>query len=121
MSTTEVIKLNLKLNKNSNEYVAGEVIRGTAAWEALPEKTNKLSVRLIWYTQGRGDRDVELLESLDFEITSGMHRTGEQNFDFVAPARPYSFSGKLIELTWAVELIVYPTRDSVVELSLIHI
>ena len=115
MSTTEVIKLNLKLNKNSNEYVAGEVIRGTAAWEALPEKTNKLSVRLIWYTQGRGDRDVELLESLDFEITSGMHRTGEQNFDFVAPARPYSFSGKLIELTWAVELIVYPTRDSVVE------
>ena len=115
MSTTEVIKLNLKLDKSSSEYVAGEAIRGTAVWEALPEKTNKLSVRLIWYTQGRGDRDVELLASLDFEITSGMHRSGQQIFDFVAPSRPYSFSGKLIELTWAVELIAYPTRDSVVE------
>lgn len=115
MSTTEVIKLNLKLDKSSSEYVAGEAIRGTAVWEALPEKTNKLSVRLIWYTQGRGDRDVELLASLDFEITSGMHRSGQQSFDFVAPSRPYSFSGKLIELTWAVELIAYPTRDSVVE------
>ena len=69
MSTTEVIKLNLKLDKNSNEYVANEVISGKAAWEALPEKTDKLSVRLIWYTQGKGDRDVELLSSFDFEIT----------------------------------------------------
>jgi len=115
MSTTKVVKLNLKLDKDSGEYVAGESIHGTATWEALPEKTNKLSVRLIWYTQGKGDRDVELLASLDFEIVSDMHRRGEQSFDFVAPARPYSFSGKLIELTWAVELIAYPTHDSVVE------
>ncbi len=115
MSASEIIKLNLQLNGNVSEYVAGETIRGTASWESLPEKTNKLSVRLIWYTQGKGDRDVELLASLDYEITPGMRRGGQQGFDFVAPSRPYSFSGKLIELTWAVEVIAYPTRDSVVE------
>lgn len=115
MSTAETVKLNLQLDKSVSEYVAGETISGTAAWESLPEKTDKLSVRLIWYTQGKGDRDVELLASLDFEITPDMQRSGQQKFDFVAPSRPYSFSGKLIELTWAVELIAYPTRDSVVE------
>jgi len=105
--------LTLTLDKTS--YVPRETISGTATWESLPEKTNKLSVRLIWYTQGKGDRDVELLTSLDIEIGPDSQSGGQQKFDFEAPRRPQSFSGKLIELTWAVELIAYPSRDSVLE------
>ncbi|MDB2686781.1 hypothetical protein N9Y42_06175 [Mariniblastus sp.] len=114
MNAAEVINLTLTLHKAVAEYVAGETISGTAAWRALPEKTDLLSVRLIWYTQGKGDRDVDLVNSLDIEVVAEL-QSGEQNFEFVAPHRPCSFSGKLIELTWAVELIAYPSKDSVVE------
>ena len=114
MNTAEIISLTLAFDKAVAEYVPGETISGTATWKALPEKTNQLSVRLIWYTQGKGDRDVDLISGLDIEVAAEL-QSGEQKFEFIAPHRPHSFSGKLIELTWAVELIAYPSKDSVLE------
>ena len=115
MKTKKDMNLTITLDKAVAEYVSGETISGTAAWKALPEKTNELSVRLIWYTQGRGDRDFDLISSLEFEIAPKMQNSGEHKFEFVAPDRPRSFSGKLIELTWAIELIVYPSKDTVLK------
>ena len=115
MNKAKIIDLTLTLDKANAEYVAGETISGKANWKTLPVKTSKLSLRLIWYTQGKGSRDFDLISSSDFEITPELRSGGEHKFEFVAPGRPYSFSGKLIELTWAVELIAYPSKDSVLE------
>ena len=115
MNSKEVTSLTIALDKSIAEYSFGETISGTAAWTALPKKTKKLSIRLIWYTNGKGDRDVDVVSSLDFEITTELRGSGEQIFEFVAPHRPCSFAGTLIELTWAIELIAYPSKDSVLE------
>lgn len=34
-------------------------------------------------------------------------------FRFQLPEAPYSFSGKLISLAWALELIAYPSKEVV--------
>ncbi len=79
----------------------GEHLRGQAAWNlaATPEK---LEIRLFWYTRGRGTRDVEVVER---RTVARPGITGEEAFAFHLPDGPYSFSGKLISVIWAVELV----------------
>lgn len=97
------------------EYRPGEMIAGEVVWESLPPETETVGVRLLWYTQGKGDRDIDLVAESDIAIGATEVSSGRQRFEFVAPHRPYSFSGKLIELSWAVEAVVLPNRDSVLE------
>ena len=85
-------------------YSPGETLEGTAAWR-LAERPVSLELRLFWYTQGKGDRDLEVVESQSFAAPEA---TGRQSFQLRLPAAPYSFSGKLISLLWAVELVAEP-------------
>jgi len=39
-------------------------------------------------------------------------RAGNRSFRFRVPRGPYSFSGKLITLAWAVELVVLPSGET---------
>jgi len=111
--------LNIQLNQPDACFAPGDTIMGTATWQPLPEKTRGLDVRLIWYTQGKGDADIYVAANQEIVISKpGV--AGEATFEFVAPHRPYSFAGKLIELTWAIELIQKPSLDSVVETVIIH-
>ena len=79
----------------------GEQLRGRAAWN-LATVPGKLEIRLFWYTRGRGTRDVGVVER---RIVAHPSLDGEEAFAFHLPDGPYSFSGKLISLTWAVELV----------------
>ena len=104
--------IKIELNQPSAAYAPSEPIAGTISWSELDEKTDRIEIRLIWYTSGKGDTDVEvvLAEKVDTPPTNG-----KANFNFVAPTRPMSFSGKLISLTWAVEVVEFPSRDGVKE------
>ena len=79
----------------------GESLQGRAAWN-LAAPPGKLEIRLFWYTRGRGTRDVGVVER---QIVSHPAAAGEEAFAFHLPDGPYSFSGKLISVTWAVELV----------------
>jgi len=79
----------------------GEELRGRAAW-SLAAAPGKLEIRLFWYTRGRGTRDVGMIERQTIARPSA---AGEEAFAFHLPDGPYSFSGKLISVTWAVELV----------------
>ena len=99
--------LTINLNKHGNDYRPGEIIAGEIVWSDL--QGDRLDVRLIWYTQGKGDRDVEIVDHSD--LTNPAEK-GSHPFQFVAPHRPHSFSSKLISLTWAVEAIVFPSKNA---------
>ena len=66
------------------------------------EPPRSLEVRLFWSTSGRGDSDVEVVavEEVPSPAASGWVR-----FGFQLPPGPYSFSGRLVSLAWAVELV----------------
>ena len=72
----------------------------TFAWtfDSAPEQ---LEARLFWYTQGKGTQDVGVVETQALVPTMA----GEQRVRFKLPRAPYSFSGALISLIWAVELV----------------
>jgi hypothetical protein len=85
-------------------FSPGETLEGTASWR-LAERPRSLELHLFWYTRGKGDRDLELVETQPIQPPEP---NGRCDFRFRLPAGPYSFSGKLVSLLWAVELVAEP-------------
>ena len=89
------------LDGKRSAYKPGERVEGQVSWE-LPEAPRSLEVRLFWTTSGRGDEDQEIVavEQVPSPAASGWVR-----FSLQLPAGPYSFSGRLVSLGWALELV----------------
>lgn len=94
--------------ENKTQYRPGEEVAGRALW-MLDEPPKAVEVRLFWYTEGKGTQDVELIDSVRFDRPS---ERGEEDFRFTLPGEPYSFSGKLISLIWALELVALPSDET---------
>ncbi len=78
-----------------------DVLELTGTW-ALPVAPGSIEARLFWYTQGKGTEDVGVVEMQRVDIPTAK---GDRTLKFALPAAPYSFSGKLISVRWAVELV----------------
>lgn len=99
-------KIEIGFRDNQTAFRPGEEISGAAHWE-IGKVPKNAEVRLCWFTRGKGTEDAEVVESISFEAPqAGDVRT----FKFRAPTLPYSFSGKLITLTWCVELVINPGK-----------
>ncbi len=96
--------LSLRTADGRTWFRPGEVIDGEAAWQ-LAEDAEAVDIRLFWYTSGKGTRDVEIVDSLR---TAHAGASGGRAFRLRVPDGPYSFSGTLITLSWAIELVVEP-------------
>ncbi|MCX5660743.1 MAG: hypothetical protein NTW19_13635 [Planctomycetota bacterium] len=96
--------LRIETLDNQTSFAPGSPIAGIATWqmEAAP---GAVEVRLFWFTDGKGDRDVGVVDRVRFDNPSA---ADAQPFAFTLPAGPYSFSGKLISLQWALEVVVLP-------------
>jgi hypothetical protein len=79
----------------------GETVEFSALW-ALQKQPASIEARLFWFTRGKGTEDVEVVAKSEAPAPA---IAGEHVFRFTLPAGPYSFSGKLISLLWAVELV----------------
>ena len=101
-------KLKITLD-HYNGYCTGETISGTVEWShVLCKKDEPIKVSLIYYTEGTGARDVEIIESIllpsKLEIAT---------FSFVLKGYPASFIGSLISIQWAIEAYYPATRKSI--------
>lgn len=102
-------ELQLKLDAGDrNRFKPGERISGVASWK-LNRAPKKAEIRLFWHTQGIGTRDVEVVETIPLEQPRD---EDEQKFSLRLPLGPYSFSGKLITLQWALDLVIEPGDDA---------
>jgi hypothetical protein len=84
-------------------------VDGTVAWD-LPEKPKLLELRLLWYTSGRGTMDVGVVGRQRID-NAGTH--GIQAFHLTLPHAPRPFAGKLVAITWALELVAEPGGQAV--------
>jgi hypothetical protein len=89
-------------------FAPGEELSGRVSWTADREPTD-VELRLFWYTSGKGSSDLGIVEALRFDRPQ---RQDQRAFRFTLPKEPYSFSGKLISLLWALELIVGPNAEA---------
>ncbi len=100
--------LQIDLSGGQTAFEPGDEVEMTLSWE-LDEAPESIELRLVWSTSGKGTTDLEVVMTVPFEFpySSETRRTS-----LVLPASPYSFSGKLITLQWAFELIAFPSEDS---------
>ena len=99
--------LRIQIEGNKTAFAPGETVSGTASWQT--DTPASIEVRLFWYTQGKGTRDVGFVNSSALQQPA---REGSHRFEFVLPDGPYSFSGKLISLGWALEIVSQPSGES---------
>ena len=94
--------LSIEIEEQRTGFRPGETLAGTLRWQ-LEQPSNSVELRLFWFTEGRGDRDVGIARTLRYEHVG---REGSERFELELPEGPYSFSGRLISLRWALELVV---------------
>ena len=82
----------------------GDVVEGKAFWRLDPPPES-VELRLFWYTEGKGDQDVGIVETIPY---AGPAAEDRRSFQLRLPEGPYSFSGKLISLVWAIEVVAQP-------------
>lgn len=99
----------IDIDMPTTEFEPGQEITGVVRWDGLNVK-DPLTVRLLWQTSGKGDRDYCVVNEIDVDIASA---SGEQTFSFKAPAHPHSFSGFLISLGWFIEVVGDQSQDTV--------
>ena len=90
------------------QYRPGEEVVGAAAWR-LDKPPRTVEVRLFWRTEGKGTRDVGVVASERFENPQA---TEVREFRFKLPPGPYSFSGRLVSLIWALEAVAAPGGEA---------
>jgi len=93
--------LTVEIDGGRHRFEPGERVEGQASWQ-LDEAPRELEVRLFWATSGRGDEDVEVVA---VEPVPAPGASGWVRFGFQLPPGPYSFSGQLVSLGWAIELV----------------
>ena len=96
--------LRIDISGGPRSYKPGETIGGRVTWQ-VDRDPKSAELRLFWYTSGKGTQDVGNVDAVAFD-TPQTH--DDRTFSFVLPREPFSYSGKLISIVWAIELIVEP-------------
>jgi hypothetical protein len=102
-------ELSIMLQDEKTAFAPRETIHGTIQWN-LNANPRHLELSLFWYTAGKGTRDIGVVETLRFDAPGVF---GSKDFSFTLPDGPYSFSGKLISLIWAIELTTSPSSETI--------
>ncbi len=86
----------------------GTEVRGRATWQSLNRQSKSVLISLLWHTEGKGTEDVAIIEQIKVE---GPSAAGSREFAFVLPNFPWSFSGTLLSLVWAIEASLEPAGE----------
>ncbi len=97
----------LETEHGRTAFEPGEEVRGTAAW-TLDTAPASLELKLFWYTAGKGNRDLEVIASQVCDAVA----EGRRELNFQLPAGPYSVSGQLVSVAWAIELVAEPSGEA---------
>ena len=100
--------LDIQTRTGQKNFRPADEVTGTAMWQ-LDKPPKSVELRLFWFTRGKGTTDVGVAETVTFD---GAGQSDRRDFRVRLPAVPYSFSGKLISVVWALELIAQPGNQS---------
>ncbi len=98
--------LDLSLPDPRPGYFPGDPLTVRVRWEIDPEPP-RLLLRLFWRTEGRGSTDSAAVEEQTLPQPGS---AGERDLTFILPSAPPSFSGSLVSLLWAVEVLAEKTK-----------
>lgn len=100
--------LRIKTDRSESWFKPGSSLDGEGSWH-LDADAEAVEIRLFWFTQGKGTQDVVVV---DREVIDRPEPSGHRRFRFDVPNGPYCFSGRLITVKWALELVVLPGDET---------
>jgi len=101
-------ELEIRTRDDRTAFLPGEELAGTVSWQSDVEP-RPVELRLFWHTEGKGTRDVKVVENISFSVPG---RQDRRDFRFQLPDSPYSFSGKLVSVVWALELVLVSSGET---------
>src|SRR5262249_13116359 len=87
-------------------YRPGDTISGTLIRTA-DQPPQRILIRLFWFTSAIAQRQIGLIAT---KIINNPKPNDSTNFEFQLPEGPWSFSGTITGLDWAIEAIMFPSR-----------
>ena len=102
-------KLNIETLEGRSSFAPGETVQGTVQWNFGQDNPEAIEISLFWRTTGKGTRDVGVVETVKFNNPGSL---GQRDFSLKLPTGPYSFSGKLISILWAVEAVAWADEQT---------
>ena len=97
-----------RLVPGAHTFEPGARVSGTASWRG-DRAPKSVEVRLFWHTNGVGDADLSIIETIPFDAPIASDR---RPFVLDLPQAPPSFRGKLVQVAWALELVVMPGEEA---------
>jgi hypothetical protein len=101
-------EMEIRTSGDGTGFLPGEELAGEVSWKCDSDP-GPVELRLFWHTEGKGTRDVKVIETLSFSVPG---RQDRRDFRFRLPDSPYSFSGKLISVIWALELVLLSSGET---------
>ena len=98
--------LQIKFSTDAREFLPGDQLAGELYWN-LAERVERIELRLFWVTSGKGVPETGVVEALRFEQLAAQDT---RPFSFQLPPFPFSFEGRLMRLTWALEAVCTPGK-----------
>lgn len=96
--------IQIELPEDPPAYRPREELVGSFKWKR-EEAFSTVRLRLMWYTNGVGDRDRGVVETLEW---SDLPAEGERFFEIRLPRAPYSFRTDNLSIHWRLEVIGEP-------------
>ena len=93
----------IDIQLDSTRLEPGAKLTGEATVGAPSRGADSVAVSLLWFTAGKGTEDVEVVEEVHHNMP-----VGRVPIRFQLPNFPWSFSGTLVSLVWAVEVRFEP-------------
>lgn len=88
-------------------FEPGAEVRGRVEWQAeAGDRPKAVWISLLWHTEGKGTEDVDVIQKVELDHPPVI---GEESFAFRLPSFPWSFSGTLLSLIWAIEASLEPS------------
>ncbi len=101
-------QLTIQLDDDRTGFEPGETIPALLDW-SLPEPPDAIELRVVWNTVGKGTTDIGVEHAITIDSPN---QSDSRRVDVPLPKAPYSFSGKLVSLVWALELVASPSGAS---------
>ncbi|MDH3194264.1 MAG: hypothetical protein OEM40_08110 [Acidimicrobiia bacterium] len=98
----------IDIRLNDAHVRPGHSISGSATWHT-DQSPDRVSARVGWITEGRGDRDEEYFSEASLDVGESEFGT-PSDFDFTLPIpadAPSSYDGKILRVIWVVEVRLY--------------
>ena len=101
-------RLHVEAPDGQDHFEPGTEVDVHLEWD-LDHDPETVELRLVWNTAGKGTTDLAVIDTVRFERPL---RNESQTATIRLPTSPYSFSGSLISLVWALELVALPKGES---------